>query len=550
MADLRQFMHLQGWHWVEKQRPSGLIAVMQCPFCKNKEKSFAVSLQDGAFSCFRQNECGVKGSWFDLQRMLNISKPTHLDDNKYILRQPIVYNRPKIHSQPTDKAVEYLKSRKLTEAIIKKFKMGYKDGAIMFPYFKNGELVQVKYRSIADKKFWKEKNCESTLFNRDNCTGEALAICEGEIDCMTLTQYDIPAVSIPGGVLDLAWIENEWDYLNTFQKIYLFMDGDSAGQKAVEELVKRLGEWRCYSVILPYKDANECLMNNVESKTILEAIQNAKEFDPPTLLNAKDFQDEIIFLCEHPEKLYGIATPFERLNHYLKGWRECELTIWSGRNSSGKSTIINDVILDLIRKDHKCIIASLEMPPKRYLRWMIMNICNSPNPTRKEIESTLNWMNNNLFIVNIRGEITPDELINVFNFAARKYGVKNFFIDSLMKMTFKGVDDLKEQKSFTQDLINKVSVQHSGHVHLVAHPRKGMKDNDQPGKTDISGTGDITNLADNVLIVWRPDEIEKEKHPDIADNVVFIKKNREWGLEGHVNFSFNSDTKKFTERLI
>ena len=77
--DIRQFLNQQGWSWTEKQRPSGLIAEMTCPFCKSKEKSFAVSLNDGAFSCFRLNNCGVKGSFWDLQKMLGLT-PQRLDN--------------------------------------------------------------------------------------------------------------------------------------------------------------------------------------------------------------------------------------------------------------------------------------------------------------------------------------------------------------------------------------------------------------------------------------------------------------------------------------
>jgi twinkle protein len=547
--DIRAYMQSKGWHWKEVNRPKGITAILNCPFCDDKEKKFAVNLIDGAFSCLHINNCGRKGSWWDLQKALG-DKPVKLDSNDTILRQPIVYKRPQVHSEPVDKAVEYLKTRGLTEITIKKFKIGYKDGAIMFPYFKNGELVQVKYRGIVEKKFWKEKDCEPTLFNRDICSGEGLAICEGEIDCMTLAQYDIPAVSIPSGASDLTWIENEWEYLDKFQKIYLFMDGDTAGQQAVENLVKRLGTWRCYSVVLPYKDANECLQKGVEAKVILEAIADAKEFDPPMLLSAKEFQEDVLYLFEHPEKLYGIKTPWDGLNNILKGWRECELTVWSGRNAAGKTSFLNEVIINLLKKDHKVIMASLEMPPKRYLRWIIMNVCNNLNPSRQEIISTFDWMKN-LYVVNTNDELSTDEIINIFDFAARKYGVKHFFVDSLMKIELKGIDDLKEQKKFCLDLLGKIAFPHHAHIHLVAHPRKGFRDNDRPDKVDIAGTGDISNLAHNVIIVWRPDvELKKSAQKDgkdYGDGVLCVKKNREWGLEGFVNFDFNSDTKKFTE---
>lgn len=551
--DIRYYLRSKGLQWTEKQRPSGIIAEMICPVCKSKEKSFAVSLEDGAFNCMRLNNCGVKGSWWDFQKLFG-DDPVRLDSDKSIIRQSVKYERPKVHLQLlNDQAQEFLKKRGFTSDTIKKFKIGRTNGAIMFPYFKKGELVNVKYRSITEKKFWREKNAEPTLFNRDNCTGGGLAICEGEFDAMALDQYGIPAVSIPSGVNDLTWIEHEWDFLNKFQKIYLFMDSDAAGQKAVEEIVNRLGRWRCYSVTLPYKDINECLMKDVEAKIIVEAITTAKEFDPDVLRKACDFEEEIIDLFENPYLLYGTQTPWLGLDDYLKGWRDEELTIWSGRNASGKSTMINDNIVHLIKKGIRVIIASLEMPPKRYLRWMVMNIAGKRYVEREEIHDILNEKCKDLFVINVQGEIGPSELINIFDFAARKYGVKHFVIDSLMKISFSGIDDLKEQKQFCNNLIDQLAVQHKGHVHLVAHPRKGFKDHDKPDKVDISGSGDITNLAHNVLMVWRPDEEMKkkasEKGRDMADTVLFVKKNREWGTEGHINFKFRAETKQFVEKF-
>ena len=234
----------------------------------------------------------------------------------------------------------------------------------------------------------------------------------------------------------------------------------------------------------------------------------------------------------------------------MKGWREEELTIWSGRNASGKSTFLNTIIIDLIKKE-KTIIGSFEMPAKRYLRWMLMNITGQKYLDAAQVKAELKRIGENLFILDVVGECKPETVIDTFDYAARKYGVKNFVIDSLMKIAISEPHLLEKQKEFVNKLIGEIAKRHKGHVHLVAHPRKGFKDSDQPGKVDVSGSGDITNLADNVIIVWRPDEDYKEKqkakNKEVADSVLIVKKNREWGLEGIVNFDFDSDTKKYTE---
>jgi twinkle protein len=541
--DIRSFLSQQGFHWTEKQRPSGLVAEMTCPFCKSKEKSFGVSLRDGAFSCFRLNECGVKGSFWDLQKMLGIKNPQRSDKDRFIHTQ-IKYERPKVHAENLSTAgTEYLKSRGFWDNVITQFKIGQTKDEIMFPYFKNGELVNVKYRGIKEKKFRQEKNAEPSLFGRDFCKGDYIIICEGEFDAMAFSQMGEPAVSIPSGAKDTRWIESEWDFLQGFQKIYLCFDNDAAGQEGIFEIVKRLGKWRCYNVVLPCKDANEWLLKDMSYESVKEVLSNAVQFDPEILKNASQFKSQVIELFEHPETLHGLSTPWDKLDKILRGWRDGECTVLTGRNASGKTTWLNQVIIDLIKKKQNTLIASLEIPAKRYLRWMVLNILQTQHPEIKDVEKTIDWIGEHLYILDVYGAVEPNDLLDSFDFAARKYGVTKFVIDSLLKIQFPGVNDLKEQKEFMNSCIDKLCKYHNGHVWIVAHPRKSMKDSDEPDKVDIEGTGAITNLADNVLIMTRK---PAEKTSEV-DNRLFVKKNREWGDEGFVNLKFDSNSKIFSE---
>ena len=171
-------------------------------------------------------------------------------------------------------------------------------------------------------------------------------------------------------------------------------------------------------------------------------------------------------------------------------------------------------------------------------------------PDRTEIRNALQWMDGKIYIVNAHEEIEPENLLNIFEYAARRYGVKHFLVDSLMRVSFPMVDELKEHKNFVSSLLS-FAKKYDCHVHLVAHPRKGAKENDKPSKDDIMGTGHITNLAHNVLIMWRPSPEDKDhaemKKTSVADAVIYVKKNRELGLQGSVKLIFNPETKNFYE---
>jgi replicative DNA helicase len=87
-------------------------------------------------------------------------------------------------------------------------------------------------------------------------------------------------------------------------------------------------------------------------------------------------------------------------------------------------------------------------------------------------------------------------------------------------------------------------------MHLVVHPRKTMTDRDEPGKVDVKGSSHITDLVHNVIVLYRLDEDFKEKQKKkgitTSDMQLYVKKNREYGIEGRVYFNFNEITRRFT----
>jgi len=550
MLDVGEYLSKKGFQFTAVQRPSGRNYIMNCPFCEDTERKFAINAESGAFKCLHENKCGVTGSIWDFQKMLGDEpeKITHVHYSKPI---KVNYVRPEVHgSKVTGLVLSWLnKERLINDDAIKSFKLGQKDDStLMIPYYKQGILTNVKYRTIKDKKMWSEKNTEPVLYNRDNASGTELTICEGELDAISLAIYGINAVSVPNGTNDLRWIENEWGWLEKFSKINLIMDNDKAGQTAVKELVTRLGEWRCYNVILPYKDANECLCSGVSSREVISCIENAQEFEMTNLTDTASFIEAV--RRRHNNKELGVETPFRKLDYLLKGLRPQELTVLSGNSGSGKSTIINQFILQLARRGHKSCIASLEMPPEAYLEWVVQQESFNGNIEDSDIEEVLTRLKDYFKIVDVDAELTPSALFDYWKFAAKKYGVKYFFLDSLMRINLEGRNEYAEQKKFVSDLTT-FSKKHKCHIFLVAHPRKGETDQKTPGKVDIAGTANITNLAHNVLMLWRTSPEAREKaekeNKTLSDAVLYLKKNRTYGLEGIIPINFDYNRKLYSE---
>ena len=80
-------------------------------------------------------------------------------------------------------------------------------------------------------------------------------------------------------------------------------------------------------------------------------------------------------------------------------------------------------------------------------------------------------------------------------------------------------------------------------VHLVAHPRKAQNGQIGLDKSDISGSANITNLADYVMIVQRIKDEEdntKDKH-----TILTIDKDRYMGTRLGIELLFDKDRRRF-----
>lgn len=327
----------------------------------------------------------------------------------------------------------------------------------------------------------------------------------GNCDAVTLHHYGHPAVSVPfgGGKGDKQqWVDYDWDYLETFDTIYLVLDTDDEGAAATAELIGRLGAHRCCVVTLPRKDANQCLQDGITKEEIDACFEAAVYLDPPSLKNAPSFLNEVIDAFYPKEK--GLLTPWGHVTfRYLRG----EVSVYTGWSGGGKSVLLGQVMAGLIHQGEKVCIASLEMRASKTLHRMVRQLLCDPEPKQAQIVEALDWLGDRLWLHDKVGSESIDTLLEVFEYAFRRYGVRQFVIDSLMRLGL-AEDDYNGQKRVI-DALTDFANRTNTHVHLVAHARKGRTENEEVEKMDIKGTGAITDAAFNVISIWRNRPKEK-----------------------------------------
>ena len=213
--------------------------------------------------------------------------------------------------------------------------------------------------------------------------------------------------------------------------------------------------------------------------------------------------------------------------------RKGEVTLWSGQNGHGKSLMLSQLALSLMGQGERVCIASFEMKPATTLQRMARMHCGM-NPFSPEFQgdSGINaldalyteffeWTDDRLWLYDQMGTADANTVVGMARYCAKELKIGHIIIDNLAKCV-RGEDDYNGQKAFVDEL-TAVARDHGCHIHIAHHLKKPAKEGDVPDKHDNKGTGAITDLPDNIFMVWR----NKPKEDDLKANGTSAKKKSE-----------------------
>lgn len=233
----------------------------------------------------------------------------------------------------------------------------------------------------------------------------------------------------------------------------------------------------------------------------------------PDVILAASLQSDIMEQVEHPELDVGEPCPIIPKFRFRKG----ELTIWAGGNGDGKSAMMSQIALSMMMRGDSICMLSFEMDPKETIMQMIRMAYGRglySNESDK-VSKFFDWCERKFWIYRNRGAIDPAYALDAVAFAAERRKCSHVFVDNLMMLTGgNNSDQLYQTQRHIVEQLKRIAVDCQTHIHVVAHLRKpssssqGLKS--PPGRYEISGSSDISNLADNVAVVTRNRDKENE----------------------------------------
>ena len=555
-----------------------------CPKClggSDKEKSLSVTVrEDGEFvyHCFR-GSCGFAGGSGTGQGAGSTSRGSRSANGAGRSLTPLSSKKKDSYAVPRPKflpvlppqVLQFFTKRGLTQETVDRSgvqaewthcpQKGHNALAVAFPYYENGNLVNIKYRLPDEKVFWQVKGAKKVLFGLDDIANEStIIIVEGECDKLALQQAGYTnCVSVPdgapskvseNGVPESAEEDKKFSYiwncraqLDHASRILIGTDADDPGQALGEELARRLGKERCWSIKWPEgcKDANDTLQKHGMA-AMRQAVEAPEAFPIRGLFEFKNFQDDILnyYGLKDADERRGVSTGWKNVDQHYRVVPG-ELTIVTGVPNSGKSEWIDALLYNISANAGWCFaLCSMEKKVREHGRQLLEKHVGKPffdapyargekRMSQEEVEGGLAWLSERFFLIRHEDEMLPniDWILDIGRAAVMRYGIRGLVIDPYNELDHQRPDSRSETEYVSQMLtkIKRFAQHYDCHVWFVAHPKQLQNwRGEAPDLYDISGSAHFINKADNGLVIHRSRDTSSPQQMRAAQ--IYVRKVR------------------------
>ena len=538
-----------------------------CPLCSDTRKNstdpcLAVTIEDTGGAVWVCHHCGWSGGYGGKggdspPPIKQHKKPVLPDEDALTLDHAhLIFLYDRLISNET---IDYFGLYSATRWI-----GGKEVRCIAYPYWQNGEVFNVKYRSLS-KDFAQEKDAKKTLYGIDAIlenweTSKTLVIVEGEMDVLAMREAGINAITLPDGASRSAKKDDsskrfavfkDYEWMVEAEKVVIATDNDTAGIALRSEIEHRFGKDRCWLVDWPppHKDANEYLIACGCAK-LAEQVAMATPSPIDGLYKPTDYVEQFMALWQG-KYARPISTGFDKLDE-IYTVMPSTFCLVTGIPNHGKSNFVDQLAVNMMNlHEWKFAIFSPEHSTANHLRRLSEKVVRKPfdsfggdRMTATEALEAVYKMDNHFYFIEAHENVPDiDWILSKVKVACLRYGINGVIIDPYNEVSMNLHAGAREVDHI-RDLIRKCKrfCQHFGvAMWFVAHPVKQHKDENgryvAPSLYDVSGSADWYNMPDVGLTVYRDFETGEVE--------IITRKIREHGLYGKIGkrlFSYNQRT--------
>lgn len=394
-----------------------------------------------------------------------------------------------------------------------------------------------------------------------------LIIVGGEEDAMVMYQvmkskspkYETACVSPTVGEGNaFKQIQNNFDFVSSFETVIIMMDNDDTGRKAAKDIAKLLRPGQAkIANFTKYNDPSE-YMERMESGDASDALYSvfwdAEPFSPAGIVGSNST------LTALRERASFIKIPLPTFAEDLEGMLNGgfalgEITTIAAASSIGKTTIVNEFLYHFVfNSPYKVGVISLESDVGE-LTENLLSLHVNKKLTNMDDDEKLAYYNSEkgvsdhraltldddgkdrYYILDHQGAVVDDTLMEKVEYLVKVLGCQVIVLDPLtLALSGKQNDGMDE---FMSNLLRFVKREKIHHINVV-HVRKNSSGNqaNSTGGTiheeDIKGSGSIFQVSMNNILLMR----DKESDDPVVRNTtkVVMSKARRTGNTGGAGY--------------
>jgi twinkle protein len=561
-----------------------------CPQCSEsrrnkKDPCLSVNITEGIYNC---HNCSWKGNVKHFDR--SSQKKNFFKPEQSMLK----------HIELGEKVESYFKGRGISRETLDAFlihgkeefmpQTGNKERCIVFPYLRDAEIVNAKYRD-GKKNFRMIKDAELIFFGMQTLQGRHCAtIVEGEADCLALYEagfgnnYEsVPnedgevvehelgrwaTLSVPNGASKgsqrLEYLDNCSDYMAGIDEFVIATDNDEAGISLRDELVRRLGAEKCRIVEYPKetiqelgrscKDMNEVLVYFGRGK-VINLILESKSIPVDGIYYLDDVFPQMIDRFRKGIML-GETTRFGEFDNYFR-WKKGDINVVIGYANAGKTTFwLQMMLTKSIYDGWRWAIFSPENYPANdfYDDLVEMYVGKWINEmTEEEYIDACLFLDLHFFYVYPEWEHDLESIHEKFRYLILKKGVDGVLIDPFNQLdkTQKAYERDDQYISNTLKDVKRFALLNAVSYNIIMHPKSPTYNQDKSlppaDMYDIAGGAMTGNKSDQIISYYRPNYHSDKNDPNVHAIMQKVKRKRTGGKLGTFEMRLNWKTKRYED---
>ena len=352
---------------------------------------------------------------------------------------------------------------------------------------------------------------------------------------------------------------DEGDYINGVDNVFIVDCMNNSGlERTIEVYAKKIYEKYLLRLVVNHaKDIEKNAMDNkvdaldtlVSAHTSIGELINLR---PDNDFDINDALGDAIESIQNTDKLL-IKTGFENVDKFAGGLTRGELTIIGGRPGHGKSTMMLNMLSNVLSTDKKVILFNRELTNVEVLKKLIA--LESGKLSYGMIRKGIYEMEHLQELDRVRGFIAKKYNPNKFrmydkirDFPTSATEIKKFkpdviFDDYIQLITPAGKEE--QRRLQLERIVNDykwIAKEYNCSVILASQLNRSLetRGNPKPQLSDLAESGAIEQVAENVFFVYYPYKVQASK-PEDKNHIMLVAAKVRYGETGAIDMSYNGD---------